>query len=339
PPLAVAHELKQRYPNVKIDYALEKGSRFKHLPEQSPDIDRVYTIFAGKLRRYHGESWLRQLLDISTILKNLRDVVLIVFGVIQCVFLLKRLRPNAVFIKGGFVGVPVGLACALWRIPYMTHDSDTVPGLANRMIARWARYHAVGMPPQFYTYPKNKMRYTGIPLSHNFYLVSEKKKTEFRRDLKLPIESLVICVTGGSLGAARLNLAVREVVPTLLDKYSDLYIVHQTGEKNQGLYEKLSDEHKKHIVEFGHTTDLYRYTGAADLVIARAGATTIAELALQAKACLFVPNPQLTGGQQTKNAEHLEAMNAAVIVSEHEMRTVKEFTSAISSLIDDQTKR
>lgn len=339
PPLAVAHELKKRHPDTVIHYAIEKGSKFLPLPSRSKDIAVTHTVFAGKFRRYHGESFLQHLKDIPTIIKNIRDFFIFSLGLVQCIVLVGRLRPDAVFIKGGFVGVPVGLACVLWRIPYFTHDSDTVPGLANRLIARWAKVHAVGMPVEFYNYPPHKTRFVGIPISHDFRPVDHKKQRAYQASLGLETTGPVMCVTGGSLGAQRLNAAVQNVLPSLVKKFPTLHILHQTGNTDKNLYHDLEPDLRSHVTEFAHVSDLYRYTGAADLVIARAGATTIAELAQQHKACLLMPNPLLTGGQQSKNAQHLEHAEAAMIITEAQALDVARFSKAIQSLLNSKHQR
>jgi len=119
PLLAVAHELKQSRPEVRIVYVGQRGDRLGDIPAQDKNIDASYMVRAGKFRRYHGEG-LKQLLDIPTMLKNIRDAFYVLIGIWQCFWLLGKLGPDAVFIKGGFVGVPVGIAAALRRIPRTT---------------------------------------------------------------------------------------------------------------------------------------------------------------------------------------------------------------------------
>src|SRR5207253_4160634 len=110
----------------------------------------------------------KNLIDIPMMLKNLRDAFRVVIGMWQSYRLLKKLKPSVIFIKGGFVGVPVGLAAAKRKIPYVTHDSDVLPGLANHIIARWASAHAVAMPKQLYHYPQDKTYTVGVPVSGEY---------------------------------------------------------------------------------------------------------------------------------------------------------------------------
>lgn len=317
---------------------MEKGSRFADLPRASTDIHDIHTIRSGKFRRYHGDSWLTRLLDVPTNARNLRDSMYVVAGFAQSRRLLKKLRPDVIFIKGSSVGVPIGKAARSLGIPYFTHDSDSVASLTNRLLAKHAVYHAVGMPPEFYDRTDDKLRYTGIPLGPQYKHVDGTAQRKFRRALGLPVDALVLTVTGGSLGAKRLNKAVVAVAEALLRAYPNLHILHQTGSE-ESVYQGLAAGLRDRVVEVGYSDELATLTGAADLVVGRAGATTIAELAVQGKASLFVPNPQLTGGQQTKNSEYLMEHHAAVVLSEEKAAKPAEFEKAIRALLDSTQDR
>jgi len=344
PILAIAHELRRIQPEVRIVYIGLKGDRLGDLPKQDPNIDAVYAVRAGKFRRYHGEG-LKQLLDIKTWIKNFRDLMFVIVGFFQSWFLLRKIRPDRIFIKGGFVGVPVGLAAALRKIPYVTHDSDVMPGLANRIIARWASIHSVALPKEVYKYPEHKTVTVGVPIHANYRPITPALQQEYRNNIGLGEYHKMILITGGGLGARRLNKAVAKILPELLHQYEDLVVVHTVGRGNEktmnSLYQETltPDEFKRTFVE-GYLTDLYKYSGAADLIIARAGATNLAEFAAQGKACIIVPNPQLTGGHQLKNAAYLAAHQAIEIITENDIsRNDNLFEQKIHSLLDSQDQR
>lgn len=340
PSLAVAHELKNRHKSAKIYYVIESGSRFVSLVQDSADVDKVVRIRVGKYRRYNNQSFIKKLVDVPTNLRNLRDITFTLFGILQSVFKLTLIRPNVAFIKGGFVGVPMGIACAMFRIPFVTHDSDTVPGLANRIISRWARYNAVGMPIEFYNYPRSKIFYSGIPLSDVYRFVDTKLKNQYRLDLNIPKQARVITVTGGSLGALRLNKSFVKIAKELLAKDQNLWVIHQTGSKDS-YYNDFPANLKSRVIETDFSNYLYQLTGAADIVLARAGATSIAELALQGKAVILVPNPELTGGHQIKNADHLKSIAAVKVLTESELADTSYVTDALKELLnkDDEISR
>jgi UDP-N-acetylglucosamine--N-acetylmuramyl-(pentapeptide) pyrophosphoryl-undecaprenol N-acetylglucosamine transferase len=324
PLLAVAHELKKVRSDVHIVYVGQKGDGLSDIPAQDPSIDAVKLVRAGKLRRYHGEG-LKQLLDIKTMVKNIRDAFFVLIGLWQSFMLLRELKPAIIFVKGGFVGVPVGLAAAVLRIPYITHDSDALPGLANRIIAPWARKHTVALPKEVYKYPAAKTETVGVPLAHHYKPFSKKEMQTAREQLDLDPRGKMVLVTGGGLGAQRLNDAVAACMEELLHRYPDLTVVQIAGRANEAdlrqHYKKiLPPALQKRIIIKGFITNLYLYSGAADIVVTRAGATSMAEFAAQKKACIVVPNPILTGGHQLKNAKVLADRKACVLVSEDKLR-------------------
>lgn len=345
PVLAVANELKQLQPDVQVVYIGQKGDKLGDVPAQDPNIDHSEVISAGKLRRYHGEG-LKQLFDLKTLGLNIRDVFRTLAGFGQAYRLLRRYRPDAVFIKGGFVGVPVGLAAALLRIPYVTHDSDALPGLANRLVAPWARYHAVALPKDVYRYDQRKTYTVGVPTQPDYRHATETDRKSYKKALGVDATAKVLFVTGGGLGAQRINQALLHISSDLLQAIPKLEIFQTVGRNNeesvrQAYVEKLSKEEQGRVHILGYTTELFKYSGAADLILMRAGATAIAEFARQGRACILVPNPVLTGGHQLKNAEVLRASRAVAILAEedleHDLPLV--FSTIVGLLEDDASRR
>ncbi len=326
---------------MHLVYIGQKGDKLADIPASHPSIDAVYTVRAGKFRRYHGEG-LRQVLDLPTLFKNVRDFFFVIIGIVQSYLLLKKLHPAAIFTPGGFVGVPVGIAASRQHIPFITHDLDAVPGLANRINARWAVAHAVALPPEVYDYPKDKTFYVGVPVSDKYEPVTPRLQSEYRKGLGIEADAKVLCVTGGGLGAERLNTSVAKIALELLHHYPNLVILHIAGRKNEAdllkLYSKLLPmEMQGRVVVKGFVNDLYRYSAAADVVVARAGATNLAEFALQRRACIIVPNPQLTGGHQVKNAQQLEKAGAIKMITEDEVE--QQLLPSIRDLFDFSDKR
>jgi UDP-N-acetylglucosamine--N-acetylmuramyl-(pentapeptide) pyrophosphoryl-undecaprenol N-acetylglucosamine transferase len=343
PNLAVAAELKKLDPAIKVMYIGQTGDGLGDLPAADKNIDRMYTVRAGKLRRYHGEGW-RQLLDVDTLLKNLRDAVYVLVGIWQSFWLLGKIKPDAIFVKGGFVGVPVGLAAMLRRIPFVTHDSDALPGLANRIIAPWARLHAVAMPKEVYNYPAKNTITVGVPIMADFDLVTPAHMRAFRKQLKLDEAGRVLLVTGGGLGAQRLNDAVQTCMPELLERYPDLWVVHVAGRNleaavRQGYKQQLAPALQHRVIVKGFVTNMFQYSGAADVIVTRASGTAMAEFATQGKAMIVVPNPLLAGGHQLKNAKVLADRKAIRLVSEaHLQEDHHALMPALTDLLDHPEK-
>lgn len=313
PILAVAHELKQRNPAVHIIYVGERAGKFADLTKDNQDIDEIHTIFAGKFRRYHGENLLQKLLDVPTILLNLRDLVFVVIGMFQALLLVLKLWPDAVLLKGGYVGVPVGIASALLKRPFVTHDSDALPGLANRLVSRWARHNAVALDTAIYPYAHDKVVQVGVLVESGFVPVDQAAQTAYKEHIGAPADATVLLVTGSSSGSVAINKAICLHARTWLADFPDLYIVHQTGKGKQDIY---GDFKHKRLKVLAFMRPMYTYTGAADIVVCRVSGNTLAELGTQGKAVIGIPSPHLAGGHQLKNADQLVAAHAIMRVTE-----------------------
>ena len=340
PLVAVAEALKSLDDSASICHIGQRGENLSEVTQHKA-IDESYEIRAGKFRRYHGESWLKQLLDVKTNLLNVRDVFRFIRGTFESYFLLKRLNPNAVFLKGGFVSVPVGYAARLLSIPYVTHDSDAIPGLANRMTAKHAVYNLTALPTKLYPYAEEKSRQVGIPTQKEFVKVTETLQAEARMTLEVPLDADILLSVGGGLGAQKINDAIVAGSRDLLKAHPKLIIIHLTGKSlyNETLakYQNLlTEELMSRLIVIDFSTTLYQLSAAADIIITRAGATNIAEFAMQQKACIVVPAPHLTGGQQLHNAEVLQQTNAALIVQEDEL---DKLSTKITFLLDSKEER
>lgn len=297
----------------------------------------VRKIYAGKFRRYHGESLLRRLLDVKTVFFNVRDAFLFAVGTLQAIVLVWRERPDAVFLKGGFVGVPVGIAAALLRVPFITHDSDAIPGLANRLVGRWAHTHAVAQPVDEYAYPVSNTVQVGVIVAEDFQMVDQNTQKHFKTALGLKQQKPLLVVTGGSSGAQRLNEAMVNVVPKLLHDYEDLQIIHQAGQGKTTIYGPFTSERLR-VVDF--MKPMHQFTGAADVVVARSSANTLAELGVQGRTVIAVANPLLTDGHQIKNAQKLADKHAVITVDETaEATNAAQLNDAIRSLLDAPRQR
>lgn len=344
PILAVAAELKRLDPDINLVYIGQRGDSLGDIPAHDLNIDQVYTVRAGKFRRFHGEG-LKQLLDISTMLKNIRDIFFVVIGTYQSWRLIGRIKPQLVFSRGGFVSVPVVVGAKLRRVPYITHDSDLIPSLANRLIAPWAKLHAVAFDKELYPYPADKTITTGIPLNKHFQLVTSELQERYRRELHIPAKSKVVFVIGGGLGSQDVNSAVADAVPHLLQDFQDLYVVHAAGRNNE---EELQNKYNETVPEAEHQRlqvhsfirDVYRYSGAADIIVTRAGATNLAEFAVQGKACIVIPSSFLAGGHQLKNAEYLAGQGAAIVLTVDDLITdPNRLARDISHMLHEPAKR
>lgn len=259
-------------------------------------------------------------------------------GFIQSIVKLLLWRPDVVFTKGGFVCLPIGYAARLLRIPLVIHDSDAHPGLTNRLLAKGATAIGTGAPLKYYPYPQNIARYVGVPISAEFTPYSEARRREVKQQLGLDPARPLVVVTGGGLGAQRLNMAVATVLHELL-QYTNVILI--SGEASyddmRSLTPQNDDRYQLHAFISKGMADIL---GAADAVVARAGATTILELAALAKPTILVPNAYLTGGHQLKNAAVYAEKGAVTIMDEQQLEQAPELLiQTVRAILDDPARR
>ena len=297
----------------------------------------IQTIVAGKLRRYHHLTLFQQLTWPSLVAQNFADIFKVATGFVQSFLKLIFWRPDVVFTKGGYVCLPVGLAARVLRIPLVIHDSDAHPGLTNRILARWATAIATGAPLEYYHYPKAKSQYVGIPISSNFHPYTPElqraAKTEWGVDPSKPLT----VVTGGGLGASRINNVVKETL-TDMQQLGSVVLVAGAGQYDELRAAMQANSDTFQLYPF--VTNMHSLLGAADVVVTRAGATTILELAALQKPTILIPNGKLTGGHQLKNAAVYQAADAVIVLDENILDDDMTLLSkTIAALLADDTKR
>ncbi len=254
-----------------------------------------YGISSGKLRRYFD-------------LKNFSDPFKVLKGYGEAVRTMKKLKPDVVFSKGGFVSVPVVLAAKRCKVPCIIHESDMTPGLANKLAIPAAWKVCCNFPETLQYLPKDKAVLSGSPIRQELL---HGDALSARRFTGLTDDKPVILVMGGSLGAAAVNEAVRKILPTLL---KDFHVIHLCGKGKldaslSGLsgyvqYEYINEELK----------DLF---ALADLVISRAGANSICELLALHKPNLLIPlSAAASRGDQILNARSFEKQGFSLVLEE-----------------------
>ncbi|MCR5828822.1 MAG: undecaprenyldiphospho-muramoylpentapeptide beta-N-acetylglucosaminyltransferase [Lachnospiraceae bacterium] len=275
-----------------------------------------YGISSGKLRRYIDR-------------KNLSDPFKVLKGIVEANRLMKQLKPDVVFSKGGYVTVPVVFAAHRFGVPTIIHESDMTPGLANKLCIPKADRICCNFAETMDYLPEGKAIHTGTPLRKELFEGDRQKGLDFcgfsgRRP--------VIMVVGGSTGAAAINEAVRNLLPTLLVTYDVVHICGK-GKCDAGLngtagykqFEYVSDELK----------DVF---AAADLVISRAGANAVCEILALAKPNILIPlSAAASRGDQILNAESFEHQGYSFVLEE-EMMTNETLRDAISTVLMNREK-
>lgn len=254
-----------------------------------------YGIATGKFRRY---------LDI----KNLTDPFRVIKGFSEARKYLKKIKPDVIFSKGGFVSVPVVRAAASLHIPCIIHESDMTPGLANKLCIPVAKKVCCNFPETLSMLPKDKAVLTGSPIR------DELKKGDKLAALdmcKFTANKPIIMVIGGSLGAASINQAVRDALPKLLH---DFQIVHICGK------DKIDNMllHKEGYIQFEYVkSELKDLFAMADVVISRAGANSICELLALKKPNLLIPlSASSSRGDQILNAKSFESQGYSMVIDD-----------------------
>lgn len=254
-----------------------------------------YGISTGKLRRYFD-------------VKNFTDPFRVAKGFAEAKKILKTLKPDIVFSKGGFVSVPVVRAAAALKIPCIIHESDMTPGLANNLCIPVARKVCCNFPETMQNLPAEKAVLTGSPIREELTKGNREKGLEM---CGFHAAKPVIMVIGGSLGAAGVNKLVREALPKLLE---DFQVVHICGK------EKIDNLllNTKGYKQFEYVKeDLKDLFAMADIVISRAGANAICELLALRKPNLLIPLPaHASRGDQILNAKSFEAQGFSMVADE-----------------------
>ena len=254
-----------------------------------------YGVSTGKFRRY---------LDV----KNLTDPFKVIKGFGEAKKILKQLKPDVVFSKGGFVSVPVVRAAAALHIPCIIHESDMTPGLANRLCIPGAKKVCCNFPETLAMLPKDKAVLSGSPIREE---LANGNKADGLSFCGFNTSKPVIMVIGGSLGANSINIAVRDALPVLLQ---DFQVVHICGKDK--VDEKLNGTtgYKQFDYVKSELKDLF---AAADIVISRAGANSICELLALKKPNVLIPlSASSSRGDQILNAKSFESQGFSVVLDD-----------------------
>ncbi len=298
PNIALIPELQKR--GYEIHYIGSKEGIEKELISNF-DIP-YYGISSGKLRRYFD-------------VKNFTDPFRIVKGYSEVAKLIKKIQPDVVFSKGGFVTVPVVKAAKRKNVPCVLHESDISPGLANRLCLPSATAICANFPETIENLPKEKAHLTGSPIRSELFSGNRLAGLDF---CGFSANKPVILVIGGSLGSVRVNEAVREILPQLLEKYQ---VIHLCGkDKVDESLQSLEGYAQYEYIQ----KELCDLLDAADFVISRAGANAICELLALQKPNILIPlSMQASRGDQILNAASFEKQGFSYVIQEEDLTSEK----------------
>lgn len=266
---------------------------------------------AGKMRRYAS-------------FRNITDFFITVFGTISAVFILFRLYPDVVMSKGGYGSVPTVLAARLLRIPIIIHESDAKPGRANLLAAKFAEKIAISFESAAEYFPKkvqNKIARTGTPIRKALTRVETEGARQY---LGLEHGIPTILILGGSQGAVNINETVLSALPDIVQFAN---VIHQTGQANFKSVKEIAHvvlaknphEDRYHPINYLNEISLQRSAGIADIIISRAGASSIAEIGFWKKPAILIPIPESVSHDQRGNAYAYAKTGAAVVIEEENL--------------------
>ena len=310
PLYAVTQELRAQTKRPEILWIGSKNGPEKDFADRH-GIAYDY-VAVGKFRRY-TPSGLDFGGDPASIGQNILDAIKLPFGIIQAYFRIADFAPDVIFSKGGYVSLPVVIAGRLLSIPVIIHESDALPGLSNRIAARFATTILTGFSEtkKYFGNSKN-VHISGNPVRNE--ILNGNREKAYGLFHLMPTRPVVL-IMGGSLGSSRINQVVMGAIESIL---SMAQVIHLTGDFD---WIKIAPHaarlEPKGYRAFPHLTDNMAHALAlADVVVTRAGANSISELSTLGKPMIIIPLDSSTGGHQMENAKVYAKHNAAVILPE-----------------------
>lgn len=301
PLITVAQKIKQQSPETEFIFMGPADPMEKNLIG-STGI-KIVNIMSGKMRRYISGY-------------NFLDFFKIPLGIFQALYYLLVYMPDAVFSKGGYASLPVVIAAWAYRIPVMIHESDANPGLANSMLSKFAERVAVSYSEAEKYFPAKQVVLTGNPVRDDIATGDPQKAREMFHLLE---SKKVIAILGGSQGSRNINNRILAILPELLHKYQ---IIHQTGENNLEEVERIAGEigikagHQGYFPLAFYGDEIKEIMAVADLVISRAGANTLSEIAACGKPAIIIPLSTAANNHQRLNAYSLAQNGSCMVLEE-----------------------
>jgi len=331
PVVAVLGELHKELPRAEVRFWCDRhfvNEAHRIITAHDKTI-RVQQVVAGKFRRYHHLSKIQHITTPAILFPNIIDAFLVTVGVAQSFVRMLLWRPDVVFAKGGYVCLPVGMAAWLLRIPVVIHDSDAHPGLTNRLLAPFAKRIATGMPLENYGYPASKSVYIGTPINPAFRPLNDMRRREIKQELGFDPKRPLVVFTGGGQGARTINKAVAMHLQALLPHTNVLLL---SGSAQYDELRSLTPQNDpRFLLKDFITSGLPDILGAADVVVSRAGATALLELAAVARPTIIVPNKRLIW--QVKHAQAFIDAEAVLSLDE-DMFEKPGDTSLVDAIIE-----
>ncbi|MEP6804199.1 MAG: undecaprenyldiphospho-muramoylpentapeptide beta-N-acetylglucosaminyltransferase [Flavobacterium sp.] len=316
PAIAIANELKLKFPDAEFLFVGAKDKmEMQKVPQAGYEIKGLW--IAGIQRKLTLQNLMFPLKLATSLLESRR--------------IIRQFKPNVVIGTGGFASGPLLQAAGLAGIPTVIQEQNSFPGITNKLLSKKANAICVAYQNLERFFPKNKMILTGNPVRQDLIDI-EIKRDEAITFYGLDPNKKTLLILGGSLGARRVNQLIEKELQNILSH--DVQIIWQCGKLYFEDYKKHNQQNVR-VVDFIERMDFVY--AAADVIISRAGASSVSELCIVGKPVIFIPSPNVAEDHQTKNAMAIVDAKGAILLKESELDS--QFSIVFEALLKDQGKQ
>ena len=316
PAVAIANELKSRFPDAEFLFVgAQDKMEMQKVPQAGYAIEGLW--IAGLQRKLTLQNAMFPLKLISSLWKSRK--------------IIKAFKPDVVIGTGGFASGPLLQMANMLGIPTLIQEQNSFPGITNKLLSKKANAICVAYENLERFFPKEKMILTGNPVRQDLIAIADKR-AEAIAYFKLDANKKTLLVLGGSLGARRMNQLIEKELKNILAQ--NVQIIWQCGKLYFEEYQKYNSENVQ-VVSFIERMDLVY--AAADIIISRAGASSVSELCIVGKPVIFIPSPNVAEDHQTKNAKAIVDKKGAILLKESQLDA--EFSLVFEALLKDPEKQ
>lgn len=317
PAIAIANELKLRFPDAEFLFV---GAKDRMEMEKVPQAGyKIEGLWISGIQR-------------KLTLKNLQFPFKLMSSLIKSIRIIRRFKPDAVIGTGGFASGPLLHIANSKGIPTLIQEQNSYPGITNKLLSKKANSICVAYEGLERFFPKEKIVLTGNPIRKDLIEV-EGKGEEAKKYFKLDDNKLTLLVLGGSLGARRVNQLIESKLEFF--KSHNIQLIWQCGKLYHEQYSKYNSGKNVQVHAFLNQMDLAY--ASADIIISRAGASSVSELCVVGKPVIFIPSPNVAEDHQTKNAESIVSKDAAIMVKQSEIES--DFEEVFEKLVSSKEER
>jgi UDP-N-acetylglucosamine--N-acetylmuramyl-(pentapeptide) pyrophosphoryl-undecaprenol N-acetylglucosamine transferase len=316
PAIAIANELKLRYPEAKFLFV---GAKDKMEMEKVPQAGyEIKGLWISGIQR-------------KLTLKNLSFPFKLISSLWTASRIIRRFKPTIAIGTGGFASGPTLMVASRKGIPTLIQEQNSYPGITNKLLSKKAKLICVAYDNLERFFPVDKIVKTGNPVRQDLLTIHNKTE-EAKVFFKLDANKKTILILGGSLGARRINQLIEEQLDFF--KNENVQIIWQCGKLYIDDYQQYNQKENVQVHEFLNRMDLAY--AAADVIISRAGASSVSELCIVGKPTIYIPSPNVAEDHQTKNAKSIADKHGAILLKESELET---FPIVFETLMKDKGKQ